>query len=110
MAQYEELYIDQGSTFQYTITLANPLGGGFDLTSYETRAQLKRSYKSLTAVDFVVSYPDRTAGAFQLNLTDEATKALKSGQYVFDVVIENTGGEIYRVIEGIAFVDPGVTS
>lgn len=109
MAQYEELYIDQGSTFQYKVTLSNPLGGAFDLTSYDARAQLRRSYKSSSAVDFTISYPDRAGGEIQLYLTDEATKSLKSGHYVFDVIIESSGNEIYRVIEGIALVDPGVS-
>jgi hypothetical protein len=109
MAQYEELYIEQGSTFQYSITLSNPAGGSFDLTSYTVRSQLRRSYKSVTAVDFVITYPNRAGGQILLNLTDESTAALKHGNYVFDVIIESASGEIYRVIEGIAFVDPGVT-
>jgi hypothetical protein len=109
MAQYEELYIEQGSTFQYIITLSNPSGGAFDLTSYTARSQLKRSYKSVSAIDFTITYPNRTGGQIQLNLTDEITALLKYGNYVFDVVIESSSGEIYRVIEGIAFVDPGVT-
>lgn len=109
MAQYEELYIEQGSTFQYIITLANPAGGAFNLTSYTARSQLRRSYKSVSAVDFTITYPDRAGGQIQLNLTDENTALLKHGNYVFDVIIESSSGEIYRVIEGIAFVNPGVT-
>lgn len=109
MAQYEELYIDQGSTFQYVVTLANPAGGSFDLTSYTARAQLRRSYKSVSAVDFTISYPDRPGGKIQIYLTDEQTRALKLGNYVFDIIIESSTGEIYRVIEGIAFISPGVT-
>ena len=110
MSQYEELYIDQGSTFQYIITLSNPSGGSFDLTSYDARASLKRSYKSSTSTNFTVTYLDSATGRIQIYLTDEATQLLKASQYVFDVVIESSAGEIYRVIEGIAIVNPGVTS
>ena len=110
MAQYDELYIDQGSTFDYTIELDNPLGGDFDLTSYDVRASPRRSYKSSTATDFTVTFPDgKSAGKIKLSLTDETSYALKHGHYVFDVIIESSSGEIYRVVEGIAFINPAVT-
>lgn len=110
MAQYDELYIDQGSTFDYTIEMDNPLGGDFNLTSYDVRASLRRSYKSLTATPFVVSFPEgRSAGKIKLSLTDETAELLKHGHYVFDVIIESSSGEIYRVVEGIAFINPRVT-
>jgi hypothetical protein len=110
MAQYDELYIDQGSTFDYTIELDNPLGGDFNLTSYDVRASLRRSYKSSVATSFVISFPEgKSAGRIKLNLTDESTETLKHGHYVFDVIVESSGGEIYRVVEGIAFINPRVT-
>ena len=69
MAQYEELYIEQGSTFQYSITLSNPAGGSFDLTSYTVRSQLRRGYKSVSSIDFVIRCPNRGDGEILLNLT-----------------------------------------
>ena len=110
MALYEELQIDQASTFEYTVTLSNPNGTGFDLTSYTATGRLKRSYSSSTAVDFNISYSTpATDGKVRLYLSDETTAAMKAGHYVWDVVIENASGEKFRVIEGIAEVNPGVT-
>lgn len=110
MALYEELQIDQASTFEYTITLSNPNGTGFDLTSYNAVGQLKRNYSSSTSVSFSISYnTPATDGKVRLYLSDEVTAAMKAGHYVWDVVIENAAGEKFRVIEGIAEVNPAVT-
>lgn len=111
MAQIEELYIDQNSSFEYLVEIDNPTGGNFDLTSYPAKAQLRRSYKTTSKVDFAVSYlGDPSLGQIKVALTPAQTGALKHGSYVWDIIIEGAGGDAYRVVEGIAYVEPGVTA
>jgi len=45
-----------------------------------------------------------------IKLTATQTAHLKEGRYVYDVIlINNTDGKIYRAVEGMALVNPGVT-
>jgi hypothetical protein len=49
----------------------------------------------------------------KLELSDEQTKNLTPGRYVYDVLVEigglNSGGQKYKAFEGMALVRAGVT-
>ena len=54
--------------------------------------------------------PNPKAGEIVIALTAAQTSVLKEGRYVYDVMlISNTDGKVYRVVEGMALVNPGVT-
>lgn len=110
MAIYEEMQIDQGSTFSYLVSIKNLTDQApFDLSGYTGTAHMKRSYKSLT-ISATFTVVVGLNGIVTLSLTDEQTALIKSGRYLYDVVIESPEGEVYRVIEGIADVTPAVTT
>ena len=50
-----------------------------------------------------------TAGRVQLSLNAVQTTAMKSGRYVYDVVITSSSGLKTRVLEGTVSVLEGVT-
>lgn len=110
MAIYTNLNLDQGSTFTTTVIVEGP-DGIVDLTNYIAAAQLRRSYKSVSSIDFdVVIVSPASLGRVVMKLTAEQTSTLKEGRYVFDLEIKNTvNGEVYRVVEGQIIVNPGVT-
>lgn len=111
MAQYEELTIDQGSTFKHRLALAIPSNqSGFDLSTHTLESHIRRSYTSpTTEAEFLVDSPQPSAGIIEMNLTDEQTAAMRPGRYVFDLTIESDTGVKFRVLEGIVTVTPSVT-
>jgi len=113
MAIYKELLIDQGSTFRYQVSLSDINDDtAFDLSNFTVTSHIKKTYKSLNpAAIFTTAFAnnDPTNGAIELGLTDEETASLAPGRYMFDVVIESNTGAIYRVVEGLIEVNPGIT-
>ena len=108
MAQVQNLYIDQGTTFSLSIIVSDQNGDPKDLTDYTAAAQMRRSYYTNTAIDFTadVTLPDD--GEVTISLTAEETTAIKAGRYVYDIEISSES-ETIRVLEGIIVINPEVT-
>tara|TARA_B100000614_G_C14362803_1_gene417907 strand:- start:57 stop:395 length:339 start_codon:yes stop_codon:yes gene_type:complete len=110
MATISNLFIDQGTTFTTTISVADGNGTALDLTGYSGIAQLRKTYESITSVPFNVLFETpRTNGQVTISLTDAQTSALESGKYVYDVNLTLPGGTKTRVVEGIATINPSVS-
>lgn len=111
MSSFAELYIDQGSTFNLTITLDDDItNSAINLSSYTIKSQIKKSYYSQNVSDnLVCTIMDSSNGIIALSLPSANTANLSAGRYVFDMTMNNSG-DISRVLEGIVFVSPGVTS
>lgn len=110
MAQYTDIVIDQGSTYSGKIPVVGANGLPVDLTGFSARGQIRRSYQSLTSVNFSTSIENPTSGVIFINLTPDQTGAMKPGRYVFDVEIFNTDEtDVIRVCEGQAEVTPRAT-
>lgn len=105
------LIINSGSDFSQSFTLeGNDSNSTFDLTNYTVASQMRKwagssSYTSFSTV--VVNPPSE--GQILLTLTSEQTKNLKSGRYIYDVVITDNYGLKTRVIEGNILVREGAT-
>ena len=104
------LLIYQGSDFIIDFTVENDNGTSFNLTGYSVACLIKKHYTSSTSqtVTAAILSP-ATAGQIQLSLTNGQTAAMKSGRYVYDVVITATSGTKSRVLEGSVSVLEGVT-
>lgn len=108
MASIANLYIDQGTNFSSIINVNNDDGSAFDLTGYAVKAQIRKTYSSATAVDFVATVPN--PGEIQIALDNSVTVAMKAGRYVYDVIISNASlSNTLRVAEGILTINPGVS-
>jgi len=108
MAQIQNIYIDQGTTFSLSLGVNDQNGDPKDLSDYTVAAQMRKSYYTNTSIDFTaeVSLPEE--GEVTISLTAEETSAIKAGRYVYD--IEITGeDETLRVLEGIVVINPEVT-
>lgn len=110
MATYSNLFIDQGSDFNFRVDLTTA-AGSVDLTSYTGRGQLRKSYTSSTAVDFTISI-DVANSEVNASLTAAQTAAIKPGRYVYDIEILSAAATpiITRVLEGQLDVTPRVTT
>jgi len=109
MAIYSNLTVDQGSTFKANIDVTDSDGNELDLTGYTVAGQIRKSYYSLTQVNFTAFVSNPVNGTIEISLTSEQTNNMKAGRYVYDVEITSASGDITRVLEGQVEVTPGVT-
>lgn len=108
MAQVQNIYIDQGTTFSFTIAVSDQFGDAKDLTDYTAASQMRKSFYTNTAIDFTTEVSSPLDGEVTISLTAEETSAIKAGRYVYDIEINSTE-ETVRVLEGIVVVNPEVT-
>ena len=108
MAQIQNIYIDQGTTFSLSIGVNDQNGDPKDLTDYTAAAQMRRSYYTNTSIDFTAEVSLPLDGEVTISLTAEQTTAIKAGRYVYDIEIESEE-ETVRVLEGIVVINPEVT-
>jgi hypothetical protein len=108
MATVQNIYIDQGTTFEMTVTVSDQNGDPKDLTEYTVAAQMRKSYYTSTAIDFTSEISAPLDGDVTISLTASETTAIKAGRYVYDIEIEGTE-ETLRILEGIVVVNPEVT-
>ena len=79
-----------------------------NLSGYDVKAQMKRWYTSSNVTTFSVSI-NTTSGTITLGLDANTTSELGFGRHVYDVDITD-GDTISRLVEGRAYVHPGVTN
>lgn len=108
MADFVELQIEAGATFSTEITVSEQ-GASKNLANYTARSQLRKSYYTTTATDFVVNITDAANGTISMGISAANTANIKPGRYVYDVEIENPQGTVTRIFEGIVTVLPNVT-
>jgi len=109
LAEYVELSIEQGTTFSTTINVNESDGTAKDLSTYSARSQMRKSYYSSSAKDFTMVKTDSAGGEITMSMTAANTSNLTPGRWVYDVEIEDSGGVVTRIFEGIVVVMPGVT-
>ena len=109
MGTVNNLYVDQGTTFNAVVQVFGDDGLPFNLTGFTPTAQVRKNYATNTvAATFTSSVQTAANGTISLGLTASETGNLKYGRYVYDVEITN-GSTIYRPVEGIVTVYPQVT-
>ena len=109
-AGYQELFLEQGTTFTTNITLDDIDGIPFDLTGVRAKSQIRKSYYSAnTTAEFNVVINTPTSGVILLLLDAPTTSNIAAGRYVYDVAIKDTANTVTRVLEGIVNVIPQVT-
>ena len=110
MAVLSNLSVDQGTDFSAEVIVEDANGDVANLTGFTGAGQIRKTYSSSTATNFVVVVTNAAAGLLTLTLSNTVTNAMKSGRYVYDVEItETSNGEKTRVVEGQITINPGVT-
>ena len=112
MAEFVELYIDQGTDFSTTITLNDEdTNLPQNLAGYVVTSQLRRSLLSVNAAGaFTCSVSNTSNGTIVMSMTSSNTANLRAGSYFFDVrVYESLGLSYSRLVEGIIHVTPAIT-
>ena len=110
-AYVSNITIDQGADFSANFKLDDAgTSVPINLLQFKGFGQLRKHPGAKFGVEFDVSIPKPTKGEIVIKLNASQTSVLKEGRYVYDVILKsNTDGKIYRVVEGMALVNPGVT-
>lgn len=111
-AGYQDLYIEQGTTFTTQLTLNDAYGNPYNLTSFTAKSQAKTSYYSNNVViSFDTTIYDVNNGIIQLSANSASTASLhlNGRNLVYDVIIIDNLGNVTRVLEGKVLVSPAVT-
>ena len=111
MAITENIVIDQGADFLKSFIAKNDAGTVIDLNDPASTltAQVRKSFASTTATDFVATVTAGSTGAYTLALTIAKTTALERGRHVYDVVLTDSSGNKTQAVEGSVLVNQGVT-
>ena len=100
------IIIPQGATFQRDITLTDQNGQPLDVSGFSANAAVKLDYYANSVL--AVFETNLTTGNLSLRLEEATTETLVPGDYVYDVLLSD-GTTTYRIVEGLATVDAGVT-
>jgi hypothetical protein len=109
MAQISNIYIDAGSTYSAIVNIRNGDGTPINLTNFTIAAQIRKSYGSLNAYNFVCSVFDAASGKVRMVLPASTSSTIKPGRYLYDIEVTSPIGEKLRVIEGIVLITPEIT-
>ena len=109
MAEFVELTIDQGATFNTVITINDGTGVGQNLVVYVARSQMRKSYYSSSKSSFNVTVSTPNIGEITMAMTAANTANLTPGRMVYDLLITSPTSVKTRVVEGIATILPSVT-
>lgn len=111
MAAYVELYMDQGATFENTLTITDDVTNAtVNISGYTITSQMRRSYYSANAsANITCTIVNAATGNVLMSMTAANTANIRPGRYLFDVETTDVGGKVNRILEGIINVTPGVT-
>lgn len=112
MAKVIDIYIDQGSDFVATFPpVTDNTGNVLDLTGYTVTCRIRRSYATVFAVELTVDDAQFSQGIITITLANLETAGLTPTRWVYDVIIEEPiNSTVTKVFEGLATVNPGVSS
>jgi|SRR6185503_13042326 len=111
MADYIDLFIDQGSDWNDTLTLTDDTTNtAINVVGYTAQSQLKRSfYSSNISANLICTVTDGPNGIISLSMSAANSLNILPQRYLFDVITTSPSGNVTRVLEGTITVNAGVT-
>lgn len=109
-----DLTINQGATFELTITWNDSNGDPINLTGYTARMQVRETYSSSSTIISLTQASGITlggaAGTIAILISATTTAALTAPfSGVYDLELVSGAGVVTRVLQGAAVVTPEVT-
>lgn len=102
--------LNQGETFEMTLTVLTTDRRPYNLSGFTVRSQAKNAYTDIDPiVTFTTEVVDPPSGKIRLSLTDEQTSALEFTKALYDVEIESETGFVTRVLQGTITLSREVT-
>ena len=107
MASRANIYIDQGTDFRFSVELFNEDNVELGISGYLFFASMRKVFNGSVIADFNVEI---SGNDITLLLGSVDTAQLKPGKYQYDVLMRKQSGETSKVVEGLAFVVPTMSS
>jgi hypothetical protein len=108
-AAYQNLLLEQGTSFLVSIVLDDIYGNNYNLTNFLATSQMRKSYYSSNGVISFSTSVDIPTGTITLSLPANTSANLIPGRYVYDTIITDNENNVVRVLEGVIDVSPSVT-
>jgi hypothetical protein len=113
-AGYQNLFLEQGTTFSISLTLDDVYGNNYDLANASCSSQIRKSYYSANATATFVTSINTGTSTISLSLDSRQTANISTGRYVYDTIVSYEGAPgqantVVRVLEGVVDVLPRVT-
>ena len=102
-AVYNNLYVEQGATYNKTFVVES-----FSNLPGIATGQIRKSYNSANAVANFDAHFDSSNATVTLVLSAENTANINYGRYVYDVIV-TSDSTITRIMEGLVDISPSVT-
>lgn len=104
-AGFHHFIIEQGATFQHTLTLKDSNDAVIDLSGYSAEMDLRKNQDDSSEVITLTVDNSRIslggdAGTITLTITATDTAALSVGDGVYDLEITDSNGKVDRILEG----------
>lgn len=99
----------QGADFSESFLSQESDSSATDLTGYTAYSQLKKHSGALSSFPFTVGITS-SIGEVKISMNGTTTSSIEPGRYVYDVKLVSGIGTVTRLIEGMAFVSPGITT
>jgi len=113
VARSVNLTINTGATFKAIFEVVGLANTAFNFTGYTGSSQMAKSVSigstSHAVATFNVGFTSAAGGKFDISLGSTATRQLTEGRYIYDVLV-SSGSTIYRIIDGMILVKPGISS
>lgn len=109
-----DITINQGATFELTVTWKDSTGAAINLTGYSARMQVRETYSSASTVVSLTNGSGITlggaTGTIAILISATTTAALTAPfSGVYDLELVSAGGVVTRLLQGAATVTPEVT-
>lgn len=104
-AGFHHFIIEQGATFQHTLTLKDSTDAVINLSGYSAEMDLRKNQDDSSEVITLTVDNSRismggAAGTITLTITATDTAALSVGDGVYDLEITDSSGKVDRILEG----------
>ena len=118
------LTLNTGATFKTNFEVVSIANTAFDFsgsnavgiattTGWTGSSQMSKSVSvgatSYAHAPFNVGFTSAADGKFNISLGSTDTRSLVEGRYVYDVLV-SSGATVYRIIDGMILVKPGISS
>jgi hypothetical protein len=115
MVARQNLIVYQGSDFRRSLEFRDEVNALMDLTGYTFRGQARTSYAAQEVAfhfEFFLRDQAEEMGLVDMQITAEATSLLniaKETEYLYDIEMVTSIGDVRRMLEGKVKVYPEVT-
>ena len=114
MAGTYDTTVDQGSTWKMATFVTDESGAAINLTGYSARMFVKREKTDVVPLLQLTNANGKIvitelSGRLDFMLLDADTDSLSSGVHFYDIELVSPSGEVTRIVEGVFYINQGVT-